>query len=176
MVTGSKNGYFCGLGCAICLMAFLGIFRPALVHAQDKTAYTVGNISPDPSIDDPEFRFCSDTYVFQGYELRTKDNDKRKEINDYLLQEFRPDPSWHAETGFIVVRFGVNCLGLTGRHRISGIGPDLKPKHFSERLSQYLLKLVKQTRWPEGSYKFMTVDYYQSVIFKIENGKLIAAL
>ncbi|HEY5825818.1 MAG TPA: hypothetical protein VIT44_15695, partial [Cyclobacteriaceae bacterium] len=77
------------------------------------------------------------------------------------------------QTGFITVRFAVNCFGLMDRFRIRGVDSNLKARDFPLDLTQHLIRLVKEIKWPVKTYQLKSVDYYQDVTFKLVNGELI---
>ncbi len=136
---------------------------------------SIGDIVFDAKIDDPKFQFCYQ-FVFQGYELKTAQDESRKWISDHIKEKFSFKEEWKDQTGFIAVRFSVNCLGLTDRFRVIGSSEELKPFEFPLDLCKYLTQLVKDEKWPIGNYHLKTVDYYHVVTFKIVNGKLLEVL
>lgn len=95
-----------------------------------------------------------------------------KQISELLLKRFSFKEEWKNDTGFITVRFAVNCFGLSGLFRVKGVNGQLEEKTFTASLNNHLLELVKAMKWPQGMYNLQAVDYYHYVIFKIENGKL----
>jgi hypothetical protein len=135
----------------------------------------VGDLSFDAKTDDPNFKVCNETEVFQYYNfgngLQYK-GEKPKIVEHFtrgLTKQGAP-----TDTGFITIRFIVNCQGATGRFRVQGIDSNYQEKKFSPALTGQLLSLTKQLDgWVIGKYEGMIYDYYQYLTFKIENGKLI---
>ena len=137
---------------------------------------SVGDIIFDARTDDSKFQFCNPNFVLQGYELKKRADESRKWISDQLKQNFVFHPSWKEQTGFVTVRFAVNCFGLTDRFRAIGVTADLRAFDFPSAFTQYLIKLVKEIKWPVENYRQQAVDYYQDVTFKIVKGELKEAL
>lgn len=135
----------------------------------------VGDIYFDSKIDDPDFKLCDEDRVFQYYNfgkglLYTGEKVK---INEHFKEGLKTKEQ-KDESGFLTIRFIVNCGGKTGRYRVQGMNNEYKEKAFNENLTSQLLSLTKKLDgWMVGEYEGKTYDYYQYLTFKIENGKLI---
>jgi len=144
---------------------------------QKKIGYPaqVGDILFDAEIDDPNFRLCDEQRVFQYYNFGKGlqyEGEKVKIIN-FFADGFKPKND-EAESGFLTIRFVVNCEGKTGRYRVQSMGNDYKEKTFKRDLTAQLLSLTKKLDgWIPGEYEGKTYDYYQYLTFKIEKGILI---
>jgi hypothetical protein len=134
----------------------------------------VGDIYFDSTIDDPDFKLCDENRVFQYYNFGKglQYHGEKIKINEHfngLIAKEQKD-----ESGFLTIRFIVNCQGKTGRYRVQGMNNDYKEKAFNKNLTSQLLSLTKQLDgWVVGEYEGKAYDYYQYLTFKIENGKLI---
>jgi hypothetical protein len=137
-----------------------------------KDKLSVGDIAFDEKTDDPKFQFCNPGFVLQAYEVRDSHNESRKWISLQLKEKFIYQEKWIGQTGFITVRFAVNCFGLTDRFRVMGVTGNLKTFEFPNDLNRHLTKIVKEIRWPVENHRLKSVDYYQDVTFKIINGEL----
>jgi hypothetical protein len=144
----------------------------SLLAQSKQDGLSVGDIAFDEKTDDPKFQLCNPATVFQSYELRSSSDESRKWISDQLKLKFVFKQNWSDQTGFIVIRFAVNCFGLADRFRISGIDQNFNPLIFPEDLNRHLSQIIKTIKWQPGNYKMQSVDYYQNVTFKIEKGKL----
>ena len=136
----------------------------------------VGDIAFDAKTDNPKFQFCNPNFVLQGYELKTSADESRAWISDQLKQKFKFNPTWKEQTGFVTVRFAVNCFGLTDRFRSMGVSAKLISIEFQPALTEYLIKLVREIKWPVQTHRLQAVDYYEDVTFKIVKGELKEAL
>jgi len=161
----------------ISIQAFAALLTTALLitacdlRAQQNSS-NVGDIAFDAKRDNSKFQFCNPEVVVQEYELKSSSDESNVWISGQLKEKFVHKASWGNETGFITIRFAVNCFGLTDRFRAKGVGADLKAVEFSSELTDYLIRLVKEIKWLVKNYQMKTFDYYQDVTFKIVKGKL----
>jgi hypothetical protein len=137
----------------------------------------VGDIYFDARIDDPNFKVCDESQVFQYYNFGKGLNYKGEKIkiNEHFKTHFKSDNTI-TDSGYLTIRFIVNCKGETGRFRLLGMDTEYKEKVFNESLSSQLLQLTKQLDgWIVGEFEGERIpfDYYQYLTFKLENGKLI---
>lgn len=77
------------------------------------------------------------------------------------------------DSGMVRIRFLVNCKGQTGRFRMISSGHDYKEKQFDKTITDQLMSITKSlTGWKILSDKSEPKDYYQYLIFKIEDGQI----
>jgi hypothetical protein len=126
----------------------------------------VGDIYFNSKIDDPNFKLCDEDRVFQYYNFGKGLLYKGEKIK--LNEHFRDalkTKEQKDESGFLTIRFIVNCQGETGRYRVQGMDNDYKEKTFNENLTTQLLNLTKQLDdWIVGEYEGKVYDYYQYMI------------
>jgi hypothetical protein len=135
----------------------------------------VGDIYFDSKIDDPNFKLCDEERVFQYYNfgMGLLYKGEKIKINEHFRGELESKEKMD-ESGFLTIRFIVNCKGKAGRYRVQGMNNDYQEKQFNENLTNQLLSLTKQLDgWIVGEYEGRAYDYYQYLTFKIEKGKLI---
>lgn len=143
----------------------------------EKTTYSlqVGDIYFDAKLDDPNFKLCDEDRVLQYYNFGKGVQYKGEKIK--INQHFETGLIVNEkvkESGFLVIRFIVNCEGRTGRFRIQGMDNEYNEKTFNESLTNQLMSLTKTLDgWVTGEYDGKTYDYYQYLTFKMENGILI---
>lgn len=138
----------------------------------------VGNIEYDPKLDKANFKTClKEKYLFQYYNLENGFQYKGGyfELHKEIKENFRYVNNTEYESGYIVIRFLVNCQGETDRFRVQEIGLDYQPKKFNKELVNQLLTITKNLKgWNAGEFKGYKVDYYQYLTFVIGNGKIKA--
>jgi hypothetical protein len=135
----------------------------------------VGDISFNAKMDDPNFKLCDEDRVLQYYNFGKGllYNGEKIKINEHFRDGLKIKEQ-KGESGFLTIRFIVNCQGKAGRYRVQGMNNDYKEKIFNENLTNQLLSLTKQLDgWIVGEYGEKAYDYYQYLTFKIDNGKLI---
>lgn len=170
-----KNSLLAGTG--ILFFAFFTTsFTARAQQARPSFSYLahVGDIPFDPSKDDPAFLVCDTQYVLQYYSTTSWYKDHKKEVAQFLTSRFAVSDTLH-QTGYITIRFVINCKGETGRFRMYELDSSYQAFHFSEKISGQLLQLVKQIKgWQPAKYDNDAFDSYQHIIFRISNGKIIS--
>lgn len=138
----------------------------------------IDDIVPDWTLDDSSFEICNgDDQIIQYF------NDGKgiqysggKRVIDSLF--FSGYKTVHLqESGLIRIRFVVNCKGESGRFRILSSDLHYQPFVFSDDILDQLLEITRSMdQWEPKIWHEMKVDYYQYLIFRIENGKLLHIL
>ena len=135
----------------------------------------VGDIDYDPKLDDPSFELCNDKQVPQYYNFGkgVQYQGEKPAINKHFESLFNYEGDLN-DSGFITIRFIVNCKGKTGRFRIQQMDFDYQEKKFRDEWVPQLVERTKQmSGWEIGQHNGSAYDYYQYLTFKIEKGKLI---
>lgn len=134
----------------------------------------VGDSQFDPTLDDKRFKVCNGQNVLQYYNFGKGvqfEGEKQK-----IDAHFAPmkKQKYGDDSGFITIRFIVNCEGKTGRYWIQSMNNDYQPDEFDKSLITKLLSSTQSLEgWKVGEFDGRRFDYYQHLIFKIENGRLI---
>lgn len=135
----------------------------------------VGDITFDQQMDDPDFKVCNENQVLQYYNFNKglQYKGEKAAINQHFNAGLK-NKSLLGESGFLTIRFIVNCEGNTGWFRTEGMDKDYEEKEFNKELVDEILKLTKQLDgWVIGTIDTHPLDYYQYLTFKIVDGKLI---
>lgn len=135
----------------------------------------VGDITFDAKLDDSTFKMCNENRAKQYYNFHKglMFKGEKDDLERYFKEQFQPQKK-KKDTGYITIRFVVNCAGKTGMFRVKGIDFDYKIKQFDPKLIEQLLVLTqKSDGWMVGELDGKLYDYYQYLTFKIENGQLI---
>jgi hypothetical protein len=152
------------------------VFASCQKSKTEKSAYPdhVGDIAFDEKIDDPIFKVCTTGRIPQYYEFgKSLQYKGEKSAIDKHFEILKQNEST-AESGYITIRFILNCEGKTGRYRVEEMNNDYQPISFDKKLVGKILTLTKElSGWIVGGDPEQTVDYYQYLTFKIEGGKLI---
>lgn len=134
--------------------------KPGIVEYPDH----VGDIAPDPDLDDPAFETCRKTRIPQYYALGADYRVPNKQLMDHFGTI---DLSHSTETGYFTIRFLVNCKGKIGRLREQSMTTEYEKMTFGTELKDAIRnRLQAFDQWPEGR------DFYQYLTFKIEQGKI----
>lgn len=134
----------------------------------------VGDIAHDPEMDDEHFQPChGDDLIFQYFNMRQglQFEGEKIAIERYFAKNYQPVET--DQSGWVRVRFIVNCEGETGRFRVLESDENYKERPFDKRISDQLLKLSKNLNgWKIQSKDNQPIDYYQYLLFKIKKGKI----
>jgi len=156
-------------------LAFFSACKPSKNTRAPGSTYpnNVGDIQPDPMLDDSTFRVCRETNIPQYYSVQSGFEGEKPAIIRYFKQNFKKEKAFAQENGYLTIRFVVNCNGQTGRFRLLEMGTDYQPKKFSDALSGQLLRLTRQmTGWLPGKSENIPYDYYQYLTFTIVQGEI----
>ena len=135
----------------------------------------VGDIYFDSKLDDPNFKLCDETRVFQYYNFGKglQYIGEKIKINEHFMAALKLNEQGN-ESGFLTIRFIVNCEGKTGRFRVEGMDNEYRESEFTDNVTNQLMSLTRKLDgWIIGEYDGKAYDYYQYLTFKIENGLLI---
>lgn len=138
----------------------------------------IGDIKYEPKLDNSSFKLCHEDlslqFNYNGVGLVYKGG-KPNLIKHF--QEHYTNRKISGETGFITIRFIINCEGKAGRYRVSEMGIDLKQIKFNKEIRNSILEATKKmSGWVPYTLKGNTYDYYQYLVFKIKDAQLIEIL
>jgi len=141
----------------------------------DKYLRWVGDSVFNEQLDSTNFQLCNkEKNVNQYFHLQEGMQYKGEKImlvNHFFDQYKQVDVN---QSGWIRIRFIVNCKGESGRFRIISSYKNYTSQSFDKRITNQLLELTRSLDgWEIQSKNEKTKDYYQYLIFKIDNGKLI---
>ncbi len=143
-------------------------------NSQQKYPAQVGDIEFDEKQDDHQFKICNE-FVGQYYNYGKGLQYQGEKIK--ILESFKGFKETNSieDSGYVTIRFIVNCEGKTGMFRIQEMNYNYEPKKFSEEVKTQLLKITQSLNgWivpmDENGSK---LDYYQYLTFKLESGRII---
>ncbi|OQP59554.1 hypothetical protein A3860_37205 [Niastella vici] len=137
----------------------------------------VGDISYNAALDDSTFIVCNPKRVFQYYNTGSYYRQHKREIEHYFKSRYQPAVQNAAQTGFLTIRFIINCSGKTGRFRMVELDASYQPYIFDRVISSQLMKLTKELQgWQPAVYKDTIYDSYQYITFKLNKGAIECVL
>lgn len=160
-------------------LVLLLIFLSCTTSLFSQQTRWVDDILPDSLLDDPAFRICNNEdqviQYFNNGKGMEYEGDKPA-LTDVFHKQYKPVVSI-GQTGFIRIRFIVNCNGEPGRFRMLCSDLNYLPVQFDTKITDQLLAITKSLKgWKPKLWKESKVDYYQYLLFKIKDGNLIAIL
>ena len=123
-----------------------------------------------------EMQMCdSELRTLQYWQM----NAKNEKSSQQILSEWRTffkKPSNFKESGFLTIRFIVNCKGEPRVYKFYEMDLNYQKKTFSDALKMQIWDFTKQlSGFKKGVYTYKDknypVNYYYYFIFKIENGE-----
>lgn len=141
---------------------------------QEKYFSDLGEISFNEKLDDINFKVCHEdiTFPFNYGGVGLVYEGEKRELVKTIRNKFNY-PETNGQTGYITIRFIINCEGKAGRFRMTEMGLDLKLKKFDENISNQILDITKSLDgWKAFERNEKTWDYQQYLTFKFENGVL----
>jgi hypothetical protein len=134
----------------------------------------VGDISFDPKTDREDFHLCTPDdikqyhnfsfgFLYKGEKIALE-NEIRSQYDEQIAA---------SQSGWLRIRFIVNCKAETDRFRIIGMDENRKPQTFDKSITDQLLKITKSLKgWLILPDDKTASDYYIYLIFKLDNGKI----
>lgn len=140
----------------------------------------IGDIEFDPKLDNPDFKLCNEEKIYQYFNIGQSIlyNGEKIALEKEFFEKYKPEIA-KSESGLVRIRFIVNCKGETGRFRILGADENYKEKEFDKSITSQLLQITKElNNWGRlfDQEKQEGWDYYQYLIFKIEDGQIVKIL
>ena len=132
----------------------------------------IGDTAFDPRLDDPKFQVCNPDNVWQGYQLKSKQDETSLMVEEEFRTKYKYNAVWSKDAGLIRIRFIVNCKGVADRFRILEADRELKPTQFNKELIAHLLAIAKGIQWPQRRAWEQTVDYYHYISIRVHDGKI----
>ncbi len=136
----------------------------------------VGDIAYDPAIDSRQFQLCDSSMVIHRRNaLRYRGG--KSAIEAFCRDRFKYESHFKSFSGYIVVRFLLNCKMERGRFRSRSLGLDFSPKDCPVKLQNHIMDVVKQLdEWYHTSQNDTNSDCSKYLNFKIDHGKIEAIL
>ena len=138
----------------------------------------VGDIPFDARYDDPAFKPCHEDLAAQYYGFgKGLQYQGEKAAVIRIFQNKYEKGSATNESGYITIRFIVNCKGETGRFRMQQMDQNYDDKVFSETISKQIMDITQSLDgWNPGEYQDRTYDYYQHLTFKIIDSEIASII
>ncbi|NOT37972.1 MAG: hypothetical protein HOP11_11390 [Saprospiraceae bacterium] len=160
---------------AIIIFAFASLLSCSVnKKPEQKYLRWVGDIEHDSSVDGNDFKLCNTENDVRQYFNMYKGlqiEGEKKMILKHFIENYQPVKT--KESGWIRVRFIVNCKGETGRFRMIESDENYQERTFDSKISKQIFQLTKSLQgWKPQKDDGKSVDYYQYLVFKISNGNI----
>lgn len=135
-------------------------------------SHWVGDIHFDSKKDKPDFSLCDSTNIIHRRNGLNYPGGKEA-IKKECLNKFQFQTEFKSFSGYIMVRFLMNCKNKTGRYRAAALDFNFSEKNCPPKLKEHLVSIVKElTEWKPSSEKNGNSDFSKYLNFKIKNGQI----
>lgn len=138
----------------------------------------ISHIPIGQAIESDSFKVCFKEKIFPPFygRQRATFSEGTKALKQHILDTYE-DIGDRSESGYITIRFVVNCEGEAGRFIVHEVGPDYKKKKFNKRIVKQLLGSLQSLKeWKPLQFYDDRYDSYYFLSFKINNGELAEVL
>ena len=140
----------------------------------DKEAFphNVEYIDPSEALFNDGFEVCDESRIAQYYNPQRatysmgKNGLRKFILNNYENKEYK-------DSGYLNIRFIINCKGEAGRYIIHQNNLDLEPTELNEDMVSQLFQLTRQLKkWNPNYIRNQYRDSYMYISYRIENGEI----
>jgi len=156
--------------------AFIGYFwyqyQFSLLPNSGKFDYSVHYINPEDALLNDGFKVCNEKNIAQYYNPERATYSKGKNgLRKFILENYQN--KFPSESGYLNIRFIINCKGEPGRYIIHENDLNLRPKKFAKGLVEQLFKLTTELKeWNPNYIHGAYYDSYMYLSYRIENGEI----
>ncbi len=144
-------------------------------HSEFKNPIVNHDVSYTPfneNLDNPDFRVCDSTDIRSGRN-RLKYIGGIEKLEKDICNSYKVKTAYKSFSGFIVIRFIVNCKNRRGRYRVQSLDYNFSPKNASSDIADYVMKLIKGlNQWEKSTSSDPETEYSKFINIRIENGQI----
>jgi len=145
------------------------------LNPSEKYLRWVGDIEFNPALDDPEFYPCNgEEQVLQYFNLEAGPQfpGEKPALEQLFKSQYAAD-SIAGQSGWIRLRFMVNCKGKAGRFRLLEANSSMVAFQFDSSISEQLMSITKSIKeWPILYRDQKAIDYYFYLTFKLKDAQI----
>ncbi|SFN52029.1 hypothetical protein SAMN04487989_101973 [Bizionia echini] len=163
------------LGITVILFALYGYTYYMFYYkfAPNETyTHSVEYINPETALLSEGFDVCNENYILQYYNPERATYSKGKNgLRQFILSNYKN--KGYSDSGYLNIRFIINCKGEAGRYVIHENDLDLQPKTFNTDLVNQLFQLTTELKtWNPNYVHDAYRDSYMYLSYRIENGEI----
>ncbi len=164
----------------LCLAMIAGCSQSDIdSHAQSSSQnpntpyyHDLGDIAHDPLIDKQLFILCDSTRTMQGRSALRYPRGVGA-LEEICLSTFEYRPAFEVFSGYVTIRFMINCKNESGRFRAQALDLDFSPKECPNELKEQLLGIVENLNgWKKSTSFPPKAEYSKYINFKIDHGRI----
>ncbi|WP_431132609.1 hypothetical protein [Psychroserpens mesophilus] len=160
----------------IAIACFVGygyyMFSASLIPENEPFEHASHYIDPETALLNEGFHVCNENYIAQYYNTPELPYPNGKNgFRNYINLAYVNDN--YSDSGYLNIRFIINCEGEAGRFVIHENNLDLEPHTFSEDLKNQLFKLTSEAKGWKPIFLYEEArDSYMYVSYRIEHGEI----
>lgn len=133
-------------------------------------------IDPAKALLNEGFKVCDEDYILQYYNPeRATYSEGKNGLRNFILSNYKNKN--YTDSGYLNIRFVINCKGEAGRYIIHENDLNLEPKSFTKELKDQLFELTTQLKkWNPNFTRDAYRDSYMYISYRIENGNITEIL
>lgn len=136
------------------------------------SAHNLSYIPYDTKLDSPDYLICDSTKMGSG-RSRVRYIDGTDKLKEAITSNYLYDQKYATFSGYIVIRFLVNCEGKSGRYRAQALNLDFSPSNAPSALLKHSTELIKSLdNWTKSTRHDSKAEYSKFINLKIKNGKI----
>jgi len=146
-------------------------FKKKYLPSENQYEHRIAYIDPTKSLLSDGFETCHD-YIYDYYNPQSPTYITGKNgLRKFILENYKNNG--YLDSGYLNVRFVINCKGESGRYVIHENDLNLKPKKFTPELKEQLFQLTTQLdKWKPNFIHNKKVDSYMYISYRIEHGEI----
>lgn len=143
---------------------------------ENKYLHDIGYIDSTKALLNEGFKICNKERIYQYYNPRAASYSKGKNgLKKFILENY--ENKGYQDSGYLTIRFVINCEGQAGRYVIHENDLDLIPKKFDPKLVEHLFDLTVQLKkWNPNIIHGKPSDSYMFLTYRIRNGEILEIL
>ncbi len=139
---------------------------------ENKYTHNVEYINPETALLNDDFEVCNENYIIQYYNPQRATYSKGKNgLRTFIMSNYKNNN--YNDSGYLNIRFVINCKGEAGRYVIHENNLDLEPHDFNEDLVNQLFNLTTELKtWNPNFTHDDFRDSHMYISYRIENGEI----
>nr|WP_297913540.1 hypothetical protein [uncultured Allomuricauda sp.] len=135
--------------------------------------HNVEYIDPDKALFSEGFEVCDEDYIAQYYNPeRATYSQGKNGLRKFILTHY--ENRNYTDSGYLNVRFVINCKGEAGRYLVHQNTLDLEPTELDKDMVHQLVELTRQLKkWNPNYIREKYWDSYMYISYRIEHGEII---
>lgn len=123
-----------------------------------------------------EFKICYLEPLFEYFSIQLNFKGGFREIKRIVSENYKAPQNAKNQTGYLRIRFTINCQGKPGRFDVKGYDHDLNPRHFNAEITNQLFRVTKRLVDWEMKSGEKKVDCNRFLTFKLDDGLITEVL